>query len=195
MEKFTVNWKLKSRRVPLAHAAAMTNFDQGTLRRILTNGVLGSPPDELGPNEVTLLHLASALALKHGTAGGQGPAGLMEALPQLAAAAYVQLALMELAERRWQTNGVPAACCSELAHSVRRGDGQTLVEDKLGFSGASTKRFGFLVVGKLVTSNDPELAVGQEGSGAILFDACEIARRMKAHLPGPLFHGQIGLWE
>lgn len=165
--------------VPIPRAAAISGLDRGVFTTFMFRGLLGPSPS--GPvDKISLRHVAAAMALAEARDMGVSREQLDPVLDEIADAAYVRLAMLEISLRRWHT----VTSGTDLLRKLRSEDGQAELEELLAVGTRNTKRFAvFSSSGTVVTNSTPE-----DSETAKFIDAWRIAELIQARAPGTLFY-------
>lgn len=179
------NWCLQDYGVPIPRAATISGIERGAFTILLARGILGPAPAHAVPS-ASLLHVAAAMALTDADRAGIQRETLTPILTQIADAAYLRLAMLELSQRRWHPGDVPASNGTALMEKIRSGEGQSELEEILAIRSRNTKRFAvFQADGPLLTDSLPGTT---EPSPHL--DAWSIAQRIQVRMSGVLFYAQ-----
>lgn len=185
------NWCLCDDGVSIETATAISGFGStGALNQLRTNGTLGRRgPDTV--QRISLHEAAAARALFLSQMAGVVRERALPFITQIADAAYVQLARMELAKRSWDPRYVPSSSLAELADKMHTDEGLLDLQHRLGVSSRNAERFTiFTPEGAVFASSLPEAGSGTYGCPFV--DVWTIAQHIRNKVDGRLFHAARG---
>jgi hypothetical protein len=182
------DWCLRDDGVPVETATEISGFGStGLLNTLRTNGALGRPGPET-VQRVSLMEVAAARALFLAEMAGVVRERALPVITQMADAAYVQLARMELGKRSWDPRYVPSSSLSQLAEKMYTEEGLVELQDRLRVQSRNVQRFTiFTPEGPVFAASPPEASTQRPADPFV--DVWNIAQHIRNKVDGRLFHG------
>jgi hypothetical protein len=178
-------WTLTSVELPLDRVARMCDESEHYVWRKLDSGIVGPAPWRVAKVQASLFHIAGLLMLTE-LERLRVPEGLAkEVLPNLAASAFIRLALTKLHDGRWDARGGTPTEQFKLWMCLKSDEGPRMLESHLPVRSATPRRYGlFTETGALACDDLSEV---NESDWCVKIDSWVTAARISHELPANLF--------
>lgn len=190
---FTVDWSLSSESVSIDTVCKITGVTAEYVKEMYSSGYLGPVPAtamHLGVS-LPLFHLGSLLVLREANKNEIPNSRILEVLPAIAGAVYVQFQLAEFEAGRCVQRGGTPKLNFQLWTMLRSSGGRAIFEERLPDGPVRTHRYACFNGSSSFACDDLNELEGPHEAWKTL-DAWEIASQMKRGLPGTFFATHIG---
>ena len=181
------DWQLRDDGVPIEIAAAISGLNRGAFTMLRAKGAFGEASSDAVPR-ASLLEVAAARALMEAELAGVVRERALPVITEIACAAYVQLALLELGRRSWDPREITNSPIAELSRKIHTTDGLAELQDRLGVRCRAAKRFVIFTPDGAIFADELPTA-GLMGSAEPHIDIWRISYLIRNYVGGVLFHG------
>ena len=188
---FEIDWSVNSDGVPISEVSKMTGASQEWIKQTYRRGDLGPAPDvAYQVSKLPLYHLAALFVLLAAKEKDVPISQVQEALPKLAASAFIQLQLTEISSGRCIQRPATPSLNIQLWAKLRSPEGRAMLETKLPGGPVSTSRYAGFSAEEVSYFDNLEDIEGRTGP-VIVIDAWSIVAKMKQFLLGTIFNTRI----
>jgi hypothetical protein len=182
------NWYLRDDGVSIEYATAMSGYDSARfVNGLCRDGALGRG-SSLPDSRASLLQVAAIRALFLAEMAGVPRPRALPVITQMADAAYVELARMELKKRSWDPRHASSHLISELAQKMYSDEGLIELQDRLGVGSRNAERYTiFTPEGVVFAGSPPE--PDANGRTEPFVDVWKISQHIHNKVDTVLFHG------
>ncbi len=183
------DWSVRAEPVSLSKLSHMTNTNPVYVKQMYRSGDLGPAPDvSADVLNVPLYHATSFFVVQEARKKGIALDPLLDALPVIAGAAYIQFLLSEIRAGHCIQRGGTPSLNTQLWALLHAPGAKVELEQQLPGGAIETRRYAcFRQSGTIFSEDLSELAE----HNCPIVDAWAISARMKQSMPGTFLHTRI----
>jgi hypothetical protein len=185
-----VDWSVRAEPLALSKLSHMTNTNAASIKQMYRAGDLGPAPDVAADvAQIPLYHAVAFFLVREAGKAGVPLQHLLDVLPAIAGAAYVQYLLTEIRAGHCVQRGGTPALNPQLWALLHRPEANKDLEQKLPGGAVETRRFACFNGSGTVLCDD--LAELETTEAMAVIDAWSIPKLMKQSMPGTFLYTHI----